>query len=52
MDTDKTHMYRFMEKIKSDASSLILSHEYSRALNGFLNRVMKLTQCLNGLNGM
>lgn len=52
MDTGKTHMYRFMKKIKSNASSLIRSREYSKALHGFLNRVMKLTQRLNGLNGM
>lgn len=56
MDTGKTHMHRFMKKIinnkKSNASSLIRSREYSKALHGFLNRVMKLTQSLNGLNGM
>lgn len=51
-DTGKTHMYRFIDRIKSNASSLIRSHEYSKALNGFLNRVMKLTQRLNGLNGI
>lgn len=52
MDTGKTPMLRFQEEIKMNASSLICSHEYSKALNGFLNRVMKVAPCFNGLSGM